>query len=189
MIIFEDKKSSSTSDLLSLPSESLGHDSLPSESCRSTSTTPCRLLPPPYATTSSGSSNGRSTAFSLSSLSLPSTSTGPVSTSSSRTNLPHRSNHLYITRPLGPIKGSWIIDTSIRLPAALLPPIEAGTTRKNLRFHAKMGKISARVEVRESVTPTRAETSESSSTSSLGDERAHLFFRSDTSSIKVRLVS
>lgn len=198
MIVFEDKKSASTSDLLRppVPSPSLGGltlHNLPSESNipdQSTSTTRrTTLLPPPYANASRSSSNAASTSFSVSSLSLPSTSSGLTSPFTG-IQLPQRSNNLYITRPLGHIKGSWIIDTSLRLPAAMLPAVEEGTTRKNLQFLAKMGKISARVEVKGRLMTRRPQSPESASTSSsVEDGRANLVFRSETSSIKLRLVS
>lgn len=196
MIIFEDKKSASTSDLLSPPVTSLGQHLLPSDPNLARSSTPSpaprsSIQPPPYANSHAGpsrsSANAASTSFSMSSLSLPSTATGPISPSTN-IHLPQRSNHLYITRPAGHIKGSWIIDTSLKLPAAMLPPIEEGTTRKNVQFIAKTGKISARVEVRGRVIPLRSQSPESSSTcSSFGDGRAHLSFRSESSNVKLRL--
>lgn len=68
----------------------------------------------------------------------------------------------------------------------MLPVIEEGTSRKNLRLHAKSGKVSARVDVRANPIPTSAHSSDSSHSSS-GDGQAHINFRSDTSNIKVRL--
>lgn len=197
MIVYDDKKSASTSNLLAPPQPSFGLHNTISESdlVRFNNESPIpppprrHGLPPPYANALAGPSNLASTSFSRSTLSLPSTSTG-ITSSNTHIQLPHRSNHLYITRPLGLIKGSWIIDTSLRLPSAFLPPIEEGTTRKNLRLHAKQGKISARVEIKGRMVKRRATSPESTSTTeSFGDGRADLFFRSDSHNIKLRLVS
>jgi hypothetical protein len=189
MIIYDDKKAASTADLPSEPTAPLLDPIYTRNVNRPSTSRNGSLLPPPYPLGNASSSS----ALTLSTiLSSPSTSTahGSIFNSPKRNMFPQRSNHLYITRATGPIKGSWIIDTSLKLPPAMLPPVEEGTTRKNLRLHAKVGKVSAKVEVRGNPTPTpmSAHSSESSH-SSPSDGRAHLYFRSEMSNIKLKLVS
>ncbi|KZT36728.1 hypothetical protein SISSUDRAFT_1049464 [Sistotremastrum suecicum HHB10207 ss-3] len=63
-----------------------------------------------------------------------------------------KTNHLYVLRPKGSIKGAWVIDVSVLVPPSILPKIRDGETRKNLKLHALAGKIAAGIELRRSGT-------------------------------------
>jgi len=168
MIILDEKATAainSNSQFLEIPSQSQHRRA------SSASTSSSNLLappPPPYLK----SSRTLRQCQSASTLSLAS-----VSSQSSTMTYAHRSNHLYITRGEGSIKGSWIIDTALSLPPAMLPPVEEGRSRLNIKLHSKMGRISARVEVR----------GQGNTAPDANDQRATLLFRSEKESVKLRL--
>lgn len=62
--------------------------------------------------------------------------------------LPRPTNFMSVHRPHGPIKDTWVIDTSLQIPEALLPQL--GTfvslpTRPNLALHSAHGSIKGSV--------------------------------------------
>lgn len=57
-------------------------------------------------------------------------------------------NFMSIDKNYGPIKGTWVIDTNIQIPEALLPPLgffASLRTRPNLALHSTSGAIRASV--------------------------------------------
>ncbi|TDL24528.1 hypothetical protein BD410DRAFT_786043 [Rickenella mellea] len=85
-------------------------------------------LPPPYASSSASDQ-------------APSTSTAPYA---QPPPLP-RQNHLSIKRASGQLKGTWIIDPELKLPEAVLAPLQPNEVRKNLELVSDFGAINAEV--------------------------------------------
>lgn len=72
------------------------------------------------------------------------------STSRSTRNLPDLkpSNFVRLSRSNSSVKGVWIVDPSMIIPAAFLPPLEGGQTeemRENLYLFSKNGAVDAEV--------------------------------------------
>ena len=98
-------------------------------------------LPPVYTQSQGGDGNAES-----------STSTAP---SRSPPNI-KPSNHIRVLQPSANIKGTWMINPALRIPAVFLPPLaadETETTRKNISLESKNGNL----EVAIYVVPTQGE--------------------------------
>jgi len=57
-------------------------------------------------------------------------------------------NHIRVSRPIGLIKGSWLLDPSVEFPQSFLPPLVSGETedtRRNIGLIAHLGSIDADV--------------------------------------------
>ena len=93
--------------------------------------------PPPRASTSTSAHIPSS-----SSSQAPSFTTNPTEQPIVRTN------HLRLHRQNDPLKGRWLIDTSLQLPAGLLDPLPEGeTVRPNLYLSSENSQVHADVEI------------------------------------------
>lgn len=84
-----------------------------------------------------------------------SSTSNPPSSSRSPPNI-KPSNHIRVLQQNTSIKGSWLINPALRIPAVFLPPLaddETDTTRKNISLESKNGSL----EVAIYVVPTQGE--------------------------------
>ena len=59
-------------------------------------------------------------------------------------------NHIRVSRPIGLVKGSWLVDPSMEFPQSFLPPLVSGETedtRRNIELVAHLGSIDADVSI------------------------------------------
>ncbi|KAG9028480.1 hypothetical protein FRB95_006422 [Tulasnella sp. JGI-2019a] len=56
-----------------------------------------------------------------------------------------RVNNIYIKEKNSGVKGEWIIDPDITVPLSLLPEVEEGEERVNLRLHSNNGSVAGKV--------------------------------------------
>jgi len=89
------------------------------------------------------------------------------------------SNFLYISRINAPLRGSWLIDTSLSIPSSLLPPLAVGETesiRKNLSLTTTNGHLDADI----TIAPLRPESQNE-------QRRAILFVKSTSGRVTIRV--
>jgi hypothetical protein len=56
-------------------------------------------------------------------------------------------NYFSVSKRDGSIRGTWQIDSSLKVPEALLAPVEAGAERYNLSLQTKDGELTANIDL------------------------------------------
>jgi hypothetical protein len=85
--------------------------------------------------------------------------------------MPPPANYVSVSKRDGSIRGTWTIDSRLRIPEDLLASVEAGAERHNLSLRTKDGALSANIAL---VSP--------------GPERASIFLDTKDGNIKLVLV-
>ena len=87
-------------------------------------------------------------------------------------------NFLSISRTSNSIEDTWVIDPTLQISAALLPPLEGNETRKNAKIESTHGSIDAHVWIAPGTTTPEG-----------AREQSTLYFKSQHGSVRAKVVS
>ncbi|KAG8997343.1 hypothetical protein FRB94_007698 [Tulasnella sp. JGI-2019a] len=150
--------SSSSPNMLALPSNFEKSPNLPPLPPRNYLLTPTKRAISNSSTGSSSSSASSSPSSPSSSFLLPPAYThNGHSASTIDTIHPMRANHLYISENRAPIKGSWTVDPSMHVPQGLLPQVKNKKKKlDNLNFYSHQKQVHATLTLAGGREPTKS---------------------------------